>query len=278
MKRVIFMACMALLLHAQAEAIKAAGYTEVNFKEVKRLYEAGSALFIDAREMKFYKKGTILGAIDMPIQKLKRRKRFLPAKKSAKLLLFCGGIKCGKSAKLATAIAKLGYSRILVYHGGYPEWKEKRQEIMLSTHYCRTSTAETAKPISVMDAKIVPGQDEGTVDTKWFAAHYKTGTLPGNMVLVDVRKAGDYLAGHLPHARSVVWDFDKGMIDSSQFPADKLTLLYCNTGMRSSDAYDSLDEETAKRVRFLKPVTQSTGWRARIAAHQNVTPTFAPQV
>jgi hypothetical protein len=54
----------------------------------------------------------------------------------------------------------------------------------------------------------------------------------------------------------ISWDNDTGKIDSSRFPTDKLTLLYCNTGMLSSDAYDSLDEETAKRVLYLNAVVK----------------------
>ncbi len=58
-------------------------YLEISFAETKRIYMAGSGLFIDARGIKFYKQGTILGAINMPIMRFGRIKRLLPGKKVA---------------------------------------------------------------------------------------------------------------------------------------------------------------------------------------------------
>jgi len=230
--------------------------TEVDYTEVKRIYNAGSGLFIDARESKFYKKGTILGAINIPIKRFRRMKRLLPQRKNSKLVLFCGGIKCGKSAKLATLIAKEGYTHILVYRGGYPEWREKGQEIMLWARYCQSAAKPKAKPITIQGATIQPGSEKGMVDAAWFAQKFHAGTLPSQIQLVDLRHQSDYEKGHLPHAIHLDIDTETGKLDSDKLPRDKLSLFYCYTGMRSADAYEGLDHETAKRVRYLNAVVK----------------------
>jgi len=230
--------------------------TEIDFAQAKRIYNAGSGLFIDARERKFYKKGTILGALNMPLQRFRRLKRLLPIKKSSKLVLFCGGIKCGKSSKLAKYIVAEGYSHVMVYRGGYPEWQQKGQESMLSDAYCQEDRASTTPPVTIQGVTVQLGSEKGMIDPVWFAKQFKNGTLPSTLKLIDVRKRSDYEEGHLPGAGSVIWDADSGLIDTSKFPQDTLTLLYCNTGILSSDAYDSLDDHTAKRVLFLNAVVK----------------------
>jgi len=230
--------------------------TEIDFAQAKRIYNAGSGLFIDARELKFYKKGTILGALNLPLQRFRRLKRLLPVKKSSKLVLFCGGIACGKSSELAKYIAAEGYSHVMVYRGGFPEWSQKGQDIMLSAAHCQRSSTPAPKPVTLQGATVQLGSEKGMIDAEWFLKQLQAGTLSPQIQLVDVRRLADHTEGHLPHSLHIKWDSDTGKIDSSRFPTDKLTLLYCNTGMLSSDAYDSLDEETAKRVLYLNAVVK----------------------
>jgi len=250
MKKLLILFITILSLHAD-EPI-----TEVNYAEVKRIYNAGSGLFIDARELKFYKKGTILGAINIPLKRFKRMKRLLPLRKNSKLVVFCGGIKCGKSAKLAALIAKEGYGHILIYRGGYPEWSQKGQEIMLSATYCQSAAKVKAKPITIQGATIQSGSEEGMIDAKWFIQQIKAGTLSSQIQLVDLRSKEDYDQKHLPRAIHLDLNMETGKLDSSKLPEDKLSLFYCYTGMRSADAYEGLDNQTAKRVRYLNAVVK----------------------
>lgn len=233
-------------------------YTTVTYKEAKRIYTAGSGLFVDARGLKFYKKGTILGAISMPIDRFNRLKRLLPANKGSKLVLFCNGIKCNKSVNLAEKIVKLGYSRVLVFREGYPKWHEMGQDIMLSSKYCKASS-NPKKEITIQGVKVELGHDEGMIDSAWFIEKFNKKVLPRDIALIDVRKEKDFLEGHLPGAINVKWDSDKGIIDISRFPKDKLILFYCNTGLLSSDAYDSLDGKIAKHVLFLNALVKCKG-------------------
>ncbi len=252
-----------LLITLSAIASASNNYTEIGYKEVKRAYEAGSALFLDARDLKFYKKGTILGALSMPLDRFKRMRRLLPVKKGTKIITFCSGIKCEKSTKLAEKIAALGYSRVMVYRAGYPEWFEKGQDIMLSNKYCQKSKG-AKRESTINGVKVYLGKDEGSVDAEWFAEQVNKGSLPKEIALMDVRRKKEFDAGHLPGALHNRWDPNEGKIDNDRIPKDKLVIFYCNSGLLSSDAYDSLDDETAKRVLFLNAVVKCKGEKCNI--------------
>ena len=76
---------------------------------------------MDARGEKLYQKGTIMRAMHMPNKQFSKFKKFLPADKNAKIVTFCNGIKCEESDHLAKKLMELGYKRVLVYKGGFPE-------------------------------------------------------------------------------------------------------------------------------------------------------------
>ncbi|NKQ40238.1 MAG: rhodanese-like domain-containing protein [Sulfurovum sp.] len=134
-------------------------YGEIGYKEAKRIHSAGSGLFIDARGAKFYKKGTILGAINIPLDRFKRMKRLLPNKQGSKIVIFCNGIECEKSAKLAKMIVDLGYSRVMVYKEGYPQWQKTGQEVMLSEAYCK-SVPKIKREVSIENTKVYLGSEK----------------------------------------------------------------------------------------------------------------------
>lgn len=259
----ILLVSLLVFLSSYAKALP----QEISFAEAKRTHTAGSGLFIDARGAKFYKRGTILGALNMPITRFGRMKRLLPGKKGSKLVVFCNGIRCEKSTKLAQKIAALGYSRVMVYRGGFPEWREKGQEIMLSAVYCQASEVHK-KEVMIQDVRVILGRDEGMIDPTWFAAHHQKGTLPKQLTLIDVRSKKAFEEGHLPGAIHIPWNSDKGTIDSTLLPKDTLSLFYCNSGILSSDAYDSLNEETAKRVLFLPAVVKCKDEKCRVTSAQ----------
>lgn len=110
----------------------------VSYEKAKGMFNARSALFIDARGGKLYKKGTILGSVNIPVKKFKRlKKKILPENKKAKIVTFCNGVKCEKSDELAVLLMKEGYTKVMVYKGGYPEWKEKKMPIASLIKKCK---------------------------------------------------------------------------------------------------------------------------------------------
>jgi len=235
----------------------------IGFKEAKRIFTAKSALFIDAREAKFYKKGTILGALNIPLKRFRRIKGFLPVKKSAKMVLFCAGVGSNKSTKLSTKIANLGYSHILIFKDGYPKWKELNQPAMLSSKLCRNNSYKPIKKV-LNNTILYLGTQNGSVDAKWLKKRIQEGTLDRRVEFVDVRIAKEYNKGHIKGAKNIIWSFDNNTIDSKKFNPQSTIILYCNTGIRSSEAYDSLTQELKKRVLYLDAVVKCKGNNCKI--------------
>ncbi len=224
----------------------------IPLKKAKGMYQAGSALFIDARGAKLYQKGTIAGSINIPVKKFSKMKKFLPNKKNAKIVTFCNGFKCEKSDELAVLLMEAGYTKVMIYKGGYPEWKEQKLPLMGLVKECSDKPKGPYKPkgepVSINGAKVYMGADKTMIDQFWFEGELKKGKIPANVQLVDVRKPEQFKGGHIPGAVNIPWDSKAEKIDASKFPKDKLVVFYCNTGMMSTDAKGSLNEADTKNV------------------------------
>jgi len=98
---------------------------------------AGGAMLLDARVAAEYADGHIKGAVNVPYrEKSDKVVNFdasqdefnlskLPADKSAAIVVYCNGPECWKSFKASTLAMKAGYTNILWYREGYPNWKSK---------------------------------------------------------------------------------------------------------------------------------------------------------
>lgn len=79
-------------------------------------------------------------------------------------------------------------------------------------------------------------------------------TLPGNAVILDVRKNGEVQNGKLPGAK--VNDVEGGSFKKDlrkmSLSADQPIYVYCRTGRRSGQAVDSLLDMGFERVVWLK--------------------------
>ena len=249
----------------------------IKFKKAKGIFNAQSALFIDARGGKLYKKGTILGAINIPTKKYKKLKKFLPSKK-AKLVVFCNGFKCEKAEELAVLLQKDGFKKVLVYKGGYPEWKEKKQLSMGLVKKCKAGKKGPYKPkgkmVTINGAKVYTGGEsieDGMVDQFWLAQRLNSKKgLPKNIQLVDIRKASQFKEGHIKGAINISWDSKAEKIDYTKFPKGKLVIFYCNTGMQSTDARGSLPSDVAKGVLYFDANVNCEGSKCKITANENL--------
>ena len=79
--------------------------------------------FIDARDLSDYGAGHIQGALNIPfheIEKYKERLNDLP--KDQVYVTYCSSA-CDVSIDLAYFMAKLGFKKVYVFHGGWDEWK-----------------------------------------------------------------------------------------------------------------------------------------------------------
>ncbi|HWR83467.1 MAG TPA: rhodanese-like domain-containing protein [Candidatus Deferrimicrobium sp.] len=93
-------------------------------------FNAGGAVFIDARETEEFDCGTIPGAVNIPFEHLPD----LPlapyfdsalsgAGKDQHLITFCSGDECDLSLHLSRNLQACGYNRLSIFFGGAREWE-----------------------------------------------------------------------------------------------------------------------------------------------------------
>ncbi len=272
MRRLWIVAVGIALLFSSAIA---ADLKKISTEEAKAIYDKGTALFLDARGFKLYQIETIMGSLSLPPKKFSQLQGLLPANKDAKIVSFCNGYKCHKSDKLAEKLVKAGYTDVVVYPGGYPEWKENDHPLMGIVRECKGGEdgEYTPKRDSIMKNGVMayPGGSEGMVDQFWLAKLIEEGALPSNIQLVDTRPAKQFKQGHLKGAINVVYDSDSDSLDESKLPKDKLSILYCNTGMMSTDAYMSLSKEAANRALYFDAKVECEGTECEIEPNPDLS-------
>lgn len=120
----------------------------------------------------------------------------------------------------------------------------------------------------VNGVKIVKGEDTGTVDGEWFKT--QVSNLPKGIHLVDVRKADQFKEGNLKGSINVPLDSETSAIDSSKIPSEGIVVLYCNTGMMSTDARVSLQGQKydVSRVFVFDANIECTGQNCKIEPNE----------
>jgi rhodanese-related sulfurtransferase len=98
---------------------------EVKLAYAKRFFDAGGALFVDAREAAEYAEGHIAGALSVPFDDAVKNPALLnPFKQAGKpLILYCSGGDCELSKDLAKNMLADGIRKVLVFTDGLPAWK-----------------------------------------------------------------------------------------------------------------------------------------------------------
>jgi len=250
-------------------AIHAGEFRLIDLSEAKTHYNAHDALFIDARDAKMVAKGTIVGSLNVPLKRFKRMRKWLPARKDAPLVIFCNGVECGKSVALAKRFAKAGYTDLMVYRAGFPEWRKHKLPILAAPRPCRCDQGPYIpkhKPITVAGVSLYLADDPTRIDPRWFAAQIDAGRLSAAVHLVDVRPSESFAQGHLKGAINVPYDPKTRSIDHTRFPSEGAIVLYCNHGAISAEAFDALPETIARRVKVLEADLACEAGRCRVQA------------
>lgn len=172
---------------------------------------------IDSRTKQEYNEAHIIRAINIPDKKLQDNLSLLPANKSDLLIIYCNGVKCGKSKRLALQLEPLGYGNIRIYAEGIPVWEERNLPLFVGPDYDKKVESRKIKPVD-LNQMIREGKKD--------------------FVLVDVRDAAEFREGHIPTAINLPSEtFASG---SGILPKEKKIIVYCNTGSRSLLAYRKL--------------------------------------
>jgi rhodanese-related sulfurtransferase len=237
-----------------AVLMQAEPFSVIDLNAAKAHYNAHDALFIDAREAQKVADGTIFGSLNVPLKRFKRMKKWLPIRKDAPMVIFCNGIECGKSVALAKRLARAGYTRLMVYRAGFPQWRRHKLPILAAPRPCRCDEAPyfpKTDPVDVAGVRFYLTEDPTRVDARWFVPLIDAGRLPASVHLVDVRPHDQYLRGHLPGAINVPYDPKKRTLDTTQLPAEGVIVFYCNHGAISADAFATMPATVAARVKVL---------------------------
>lgn len=107
----------------QAPAPPAPTFPEVSAAELQALVASGQVVVIDANGSALFKEGHIPGALDFEALGATLPER-LPADKGALVVSYCGGPYCDAWKAAAEAVAKLGYTQVKHFPGGFVGWKE----------------------------------------------------------------------------------------------------------------------------------------------------------
>ena len=174
-------------------------------------------VLIDARSPQEYEDAHIIGAVNIPEKAFNKYRSRLPKDKNSLLIIYCNGVKCGKSKRLAKKIEPLGYANITVYAEGFPVWEEKGLRIVAGPEYGK----------KIETKKLTPRKIQSIIEDN-----------KKEYVIVDVRDEDEFEAGHIPTAINI--PADTFAAQSGILPKKKKIVVYCNTGSRSYLAYRKL--------------------------------------
>lgn len=227
---------------------KSKSYGEMSIEVAKKMFDKGSAIFIDARPNMKFKKATITGSINIPDKKFDQYKDQLPKNMKKPLITFCGGYKCAKSHNVAKKLRKMGYKKVFVYSGGEPEWKKAK--------YPRAKGGATAVKVtkkSMTTNALKAGADTGSVDGNWFVANYKK--LPKSVTIVNVMSKEEFNENSIPGSVNIHAEEMTPQQLLNAIPKKGEVVFYCGTGTRGMEAWGMLAEDLKykgiNRIKYL---------------------------
>jgi len=215
-------------------------YLEVGTPVVESAFKKNSALLIDARPYTKTLQESIPGALYLNDEEIPALMGRFPTDKKTPIITFCAGYECHKSHVVANKLLELGYTKVSVYAGGLPAWKEAKLQT--------TAGAKKAEPVAATPKKdafingIKLGEDEGTVDGEWYKALIVSDKIPANVAVIDVRSATEFANGHIKGAINI----EAGKMSATDFaaklPKGKVSIINCATGGRAMEAHMKLKD------------------------------------
>lgn len=236
------------------------GWLTVNLEGLEVAMEAGATV-IDVRQPSEYEQGHITGAINIPIRELGANYDQIPT--DNQVIVYCAS---GHRAAMSLgALQSAGFNNVRAFPAGYGAWEAAQSE-------AGEMPAEVAEAIeSDLDIAQVVGDYLAAIPEGYMAVGaldaFKAVIENASPVLIDVREASEYEAGHIPGAiniplRTLAQNLDK-------VPADTPVMVYCASGHRASMATTSLRVLGYDNVRAYPP-----GWKGWSGAGEEVDTTM----
>lgn len=195
-----------------------ASFKTVGTETLKEMLDAKIGLtLLDARTKEEYREAHIVNALHVAEREFEKKSPLLPSDHGALLVVYCNGVKCGKSKKVAAKAKAAGFTNVMIYSEGFPVWEEKGLPITAGADY--EKRVETAKMSAEELAKVIQENNSA-------------------YVVVDVRDEFEYADGHITSAINIA--AETFAANSAVLPRHKNIVVYCTTGRRSYAAYRKL--------------------------------------
>jgi rhodanese-related sulfurtransferase len=219
---------------------------------------AAGAVLVDVREPGEYADGAIPNALSIPIRTIGANLSEIPM--DAPVVVYCAS---GFRAALSTAALQImGYTNVRSFPPSYAGWEAAHGEsgdVPAEVAAAVDSDFDVVAVVSDYLAAIPEGyMNVGKIEA------FKEAIENTSPVLIDVREASEYEAGHIPGAvniplRTLTENLDK-------IPSDMPVFVYCASGHRAGMALSSLRVLGYDNVKAYSP-----GWKGWTAANEEVS-------
>lgn len=172
-----------------------------------------SFTLIDVRDAGDFQKRHIEGALNLSKDKINPAD--LP--KGGRVILYCGDARCPLSHAAAKTLIASGVGNVGVLYGGLAQWEKSGYPVL---------------PVPIEKDKPKGDIDAGELQDRI----HKTGVI----VVVDVRSADDFAAGHLPGAQSIPLEKLSKAVKSLRKHSE--VVIYDRVQQRSKTAVKQLAE------------------------------------
>ncbi len=202
------------------------GLTEIKPTDLESLMKKKAKfILVDVREPQEFKAGNIPGSVNIPrgLLEFKITKQY--PDKAANIILYCKS--GGRAALAAESLRRIKYNNVKSIVGGWEAWSEAAAVPTPEVRAVVGEAKEKIAEISVDDYKAMV--EEGK-----------------EFVLIDVRQADEYAAGHIPNAVNIPRGLLEFEILNTVKDKNKTIVLYCKKGGRAALAGESL----AKRLKY----------------------------
>ena len=171
---------IALLSSVPAAPAAAAEHRVISTAELKTLMDDRKEfVLVDTRTPEEFQEAHIKTAISIPEKTFETQRSLLPPDENILIVLYCNGVKCGKSRKAAKKAEAAGYRNLAIYAEGFPVWEEQGHAIVAGPEHAKKIETAKVKPAELKQLLDATGAD---------------------IVIVDVRDEAEFKEGHIPTA------------------------------------------------------------------------------
>ena len=96
----------------------------ITLQDVRELIDR--SVLVDARISEFYAEAHLPGAVSLPFTGAETELDVFKSQYAAtrSIIIYCSGFGCNDSFDLGVLLLNNGYHDVMIYEGGYPEWRD----------------------------------------------------------------------------------------------------------------------------------------------------------